>query len=549
MDDDDLAYLPVAQLAPLIERREISPVELVTAQLARIEKLDRVLRAYIDVDGDQAMAHAKAAEAEIAHDGYRGPLHGVTVAHKDIIDVQGTPTTAASRILRDAPPASSDATVQAKLRAAGAICLGKLNLFEFASGSMEVFGFTRNPHNLAASPDGSSSGSGVAAAAGLATIVTGTDTGGSVRLPSCFNGITGLRPTYGRVSRAGCVPLSWGQDTIGPMGRRVEDLALALNVLAGADPRDPTAADHEVPDFTDGIDGGIAGVRVGVPEAFFYDDLDPEVDAGVGAALERLGELGAVIAPIHVPACEYASAASWTTSYTESFAFHEATFHQRARDYTSTFYRKITAAGLMSAVERIVAQQIGQVVTRSLMTALQGVDVIATPANRAVASTRGDAVTGRPRTLPWSGDMANLCRPASLAGLPALALPVGFAADRTGIALQLIGKPFDEATLFRVGHAYEQATKWFDRRPSDELPDELPVAYGAVPDPPPAETTGPATPEWVLATARLLGYDFVTEDDALVIAPLLSGVKQQLHEATSVLSLDLEPPTRPSGWY
>jgi aspartyl-tRNA(Asn)/glutamyl-tRNA(Gln) amidotransferase subunit A len=549
MDADDLAYLPVAQLAPLIERRQISPVELVAAQLARIEKLDGVLRAYIHVDGDHAMAHAKAAEAAIAHGEYRGPLHGVSVAHKDIIDVQGTPTTAASRILRDSPPASTDATVQAKLRAAGAICLGKLNLFEFASGSMEVFGFTRNPHNLAASPGGSSSGSGVAAAAGLATIVTGTDTGGSVRLPSCFNGITGLRPSYGRVSRAGCVPLSWSQDTIGPMGRRVEDLAIALRVLAGADPRDPTAARDEVPDFTDGIDSGIDGVRVGVPEAFFYDDLDPEVDARVRDALERLAELGAVIEPIRVPACEYASAASWTTSYTESFAFHEATFHRRARDYTSNFYRKITAAGLMSSVERIVAQQIGQVVTRALMTALQGVDVIATPANRTLASSRGDALPGRARTLPWSGDMANVARPASLAGLPALALPVGFAADRTGIAVQLIGKPFDEATLFRVGHAYEQSTRWFDRRPSDELPTQLPVAYGAVPDPPPAETTGPATPEWVLDMARLLGYEFVTEDDALVIAPLLSGVKQQLHAATRALSLDLEPPTRPSGRY
>jgi aspartyl-tRNA(Asn)/glutamyl-tRNA(Gln) amidotransferase subunit A len=413
---------------------------------------------------------------------------------------------------------------------------------------MEVFGFSRNPHNLAASPGGSSSGSGVAAAAGLATIVTGTDTGGSVRLPSCFNGVAGLRPTSGRVSRFGCVPLSWSQDTIGPMGRRVEDLAVALGVFSGADRRDPTAARVEVPDFTDGIDAGIEGVRVGVPEAFFYDDLEPEVEASVRTAVERLGDLGAVIEPIDLPACEYASAASWTIAYTETFALHEATFRDRARDYTPAFYRKIAAAGLISAAERVLAQKIGQVVTRELMTVLQRVDVLAMPASRTLASSRGDAGPGRARTLAWSGDMASLARPASLAGVPALALPVGFAADRTGIAMQLIGKPFDEGTLFRVGHAYEQATKWFEQRPSDELPGDLPVAYGAVPDPPPAETTGPATPEWVLDMARLLGYGFVTEDDARAIAPVLSDVKQQLRAAAAALALDLEPPTRPSGW-
>jgi hypothetical protein len=176
-------------------------------------------------------------------------------------------------------------------------------------------------------------------------------------------------------------------------------------------------------------------------------------------------------------------------------------------------------------------------------------DVIATPANRDLASARGGTTSARTKILPWSGDLSSVTRPASLGGMPALALPVGFAADRTGIALQLIGKPFDERTLLRLGHAYEQATRWFEQRPSDALPVDLPTAYGALPDPPPPETEGPATPDWVLDMARLLGYGFVTEDDALAIAPVLSDVKQQLRAATLGLALDLEPPTRPAGWH
>ena len=291
MATDDLAFMTVRDLAPLIETRKVSPVDVVEAHLARIEALDGVLRSYIYVDADSARAQAKAAEAEIAAGGYRGPLHGVTVAHKDIIDVQGVATTAASKIMQGYV-AKEDATVAARLRAAGAICLGKLNLIEFASGSMGLYGYARNPHNLAASPSGSSSGSGVAGAAGLATVVTGTDTGGSVRGPSAFNGLAGLRPTYGRVSRAGCVPLSWSQDTIGPMGRSVYDLAVMLSAMAGADERDTTAADVEVPDYTQTLELGLDGLRVGVPDGYFFDDLNPQYAAAIQAAIASLRELG-----------------------------------------------------------------------------------------------------------------------------------------------------------------------------------------------------------------------------------------------------------------
>jgi len=548
VDPTDLCFLPATELAPLIERREISPLELVDAQLDRIAASDDVLRAYIHVDADRARAQARAAGEEIAAGGYRGPLHGLTVAHKDIIDVQGMPTTGGSRILADAAPATADATVQAKLRAAGAICLGKLNLVEFASGSMGVFGFARNPHNLAASPGGSSSGSGVAAAAGLATLVTGTDTGGSVRNPAGFNGLAGLRPTYGRVSRAGCLPLSWSQDSIGPMGRRVEDIALMLGVLAGADRADPTSVNRVVPDFTAGIGRGVAGLRIGVPENYFSADLDPEVAAALETAVGVLEGLGAELRPLRLPSCEYAAAASWTIAYSESFAFHQHWFEARAHDYTAAFYLKITAAGMTSSVERVLAQRVRQVVTRELMTALEEVDVIVTPSNRSLASSPGGPGEGAPRTLAFTGDMASVTRPASLAGLPAMSLPVGFAADGTGIGMQVMARPFDEATIFRLGAAYEQATSWSGRRPAP-IPEDLPPAHGALPAPPPPETAGPATTEWVRDMARLLEYAFVTDEDALRMAPMLSDVKNQLRAADAALGLDLEPPTRSAGLF
>jgi aspartyl-tRNA(Asn)/glutamyl-tRNA(Gln) amidotransferase subunit A len=310
---------------------------------------------------------------------------------------------------------------------------------------------------------------------------------------------------------------------------------------------DPTAANRTVPDFTDGIDASLVGLRVGVPTAFFYEDLHPEVDAALKVAIAKLAELGAQIKPISIPVCEFAASASWIIAYSESFAYHERWFQERAHDYTPAFYLKITAAGMTSSVERITSQRIRQAVTRELMTALQGVDVIVTPSNRGLASTRGEAVLSEAKTIPWSADMASLTRPASLAGLPAMSLPVGFAADETGIGMQVIGRPFDEATIFRLGHAYEQATRWFEKRPSDDFPTDLLEAFGAAPMPAPAESTGPVTAGWVMDMARQLEYPFVTQDDAARIAPMLSDVKLQLRAAKEALELNLEPPTRASG--
>ncbi|MGD9934724.1 MAG: amidase [Dehalococcoidia bacterium] len=543
----DLCFLSAAELAPMIEAREVSPVELVEAQLDRIAEQDEVLRAFIHVDREGALKQARAAEAEIASGSYRGPLHGITVAHKDIIDVRGMPTTGASRVI--APRiATEDATVQARLRAAGAICLGKLNLIEFASGSMGVYGFARNPWDLAAYPGGSSSGSGTALASGLVTIATGTDTGGSVRNPACFCGLAGMRATYGRVSRHGCIPLSWSQDSIGPMARSVADAALMLEVMAGPDRRDATAAARTVPDFSADLLQGAAGLRVGVPDSFFFDDLDPEIEAALDEAIARMKDLGAHISEVSLPASEYASAASWTIAYSESFVFHREWFETRSKDYTPAFYHKIAAAGLTSAPERIVSQQVRQAVTREFAGVMRDIDVIVTPTSRTLAPADRRADQPVSHSSRWQADMASVTRPLSLTGYPAMSVPIGFARDGTPMGMQLVGRPWEEATLFRLGHAYEKLAGWSSRRPP-AIPARVPPRYGSASVPPVVVEDGsPVGAAWVMGMARLLGYGFISEEDARAIAPMLAPVKDQLAEARRSLRLDLEPPTRAAGW-
>jgi aspartyl-tRNA(Asn)/glutamyl-tRNA(Gln) amidotransferase subunit A len=322
-----------------------------------------------------------------------------------------------------------------------------------------------------------------------------------------------------------------------------------LSAIAGPDRHDRTAALQPVPDFTAGIDRGIAGLRVGVPEQFFLVDLDPEVEAAMRAAIRQFEALGAELRPVSLPASEFASAASWTIAYTESFVFHHDWFAAKAHDYTPAFYHKIAAAGLTSAVERIVSQQVRQVVTREFMQAFELVDVIVTPTSRTLASADSRAVPPGARTLPWGAEMTSVTRPVSLTGFPALSVPIGFAKDNTPMGMQLVGRPWEEATLFRVGHAYEQSMPWHTARPP-AFPAEIPPRFGenaATEFPAEPSATGPVTPGWVMDMARLLGYGFVTEADAEAIAPMLAPVKDQLEAARKTLKLDIEPPTRAAG--
>jgi aspartyl-tRNA(Asn)/glutamyl-tRNA(Gln) amidotransferase subunit A len=531
MTHTDLCFLTAAELTPLLRQRQVSPVDVVEALLARIDALNDTLLAYLSVNGEQALAAARAAELDIAAGGYRGPLHGIPVAYKDIYDVQGLPTTAASKVMQGYV-ASEDCTVAARLRQAGAICLGKLNTLEFASGSMEVFGTARNPWNTDASPGGSSSGSGVALAARMIPLATGSDTGGSVRMPAALCGIVGLKPTYGRISRAGIIPLSWSLDHAGPMARTVADAALLLQTMAGPDRRDPSAALQPVPDYAAALREDLHGIRLGVPRAFFFEAADAEVIAALEKAIETMQSLGASVQEVELPHARYGPAASWAIAYTESFAFHREQFFARARDYTPAFLHKITGAACLTAVERITAQRLRQVITAEFQAALQTVDAMVTPTTAFPAY----AIGGRSP----QADMRSLTRPVSLTGLPALAVPCGFTEAGLPVSLQLIGRAWDESTVLRIGHAYEQAAGWYTQPP--------PIRSAALPPPAVPSDVEPSAvdAQWVLDCARLTGLDFVTDADAEPIAASIGPVKALLAVAREHLGAGIEPPVRPA---
>lgn len=531
MPSTDLCLLDVTTLAPLLRAQKVSPVEVVEAHLARIAALNESLGAFLHVSKAQALAAAHAAEQEIRAGGYRGPLHGVPVAYKDIYDVQGLPTTAASRIMAGYV-AAQDATVVARLRQAGALCLGKLNTLEFASGSMEVFGNARNPWNTAMVTGGSSSGSGAALAARLVPLATGSDTGGSVRNPASFCGIVGLKPTYGRISRAGIIPLSWSLDHAGPMARTVADTALLLQAMAGPDRRDPSAALQPVPDYHALLQGGIKGMRLGVPRTYFFTHADPDVVNAVQQAITVLQDAGATVREIDLPHACYGSSASWAIAYTESFAFHRDNFFARARDYTPAFLHKITGAACLTAAERVTAQRLRQVITAEFLAALEHVDAIITPTTAYPAHPIG---ADSPQA-----DMRSLTRPVSLTGLPALAVPCGMTTTGLPVSMQLVSRAWAESTVLRLGHAYQQATDWHTRQPA--------LTARALPEPPlpPPVDTGTVDASWVSAYARLTGLQFVTEADAGPIAASLSPVKAQLEAARALLPPSCEPPVRPA---
>lgn len=531
MPSQDLCTLPVTALAPRIQAGTLSPVDLVEAHLARIDALNDDLIAYLHVSTEQALAAAQAAEMEIRTGGYRGPLHGIPVAYKDIFDVQGMPTTAGSKIMAGYI-AATDATVSARLRQAGAICLGKLNTIEFASGSMEVFGSARNPWNTSMFPGGSSAGSGTALAASMVPLATGSDTGGSIRNPASFCGVVGLKPTYGRISRAGIVPLSWSLDHAGPMARTVADTALMLQAMAGPDQRDPSAAPQPVPDYRAALQGGLHGLRLGVPRTFFFEHADPEVVAAVHSALDLMQQLGATLYEVDLPHACYGPAASWSIAYSESFALHRANFFARSRDYTTAFLHKIAAAACLTAEERLTAQRLRQVITAEFLAVLNAVDAIVTPTTSYAAHP-----IGQPSP---QADMRSLTRPVSLTGLPALAVPCGFTSTGLPVSLQLVGRAWAEALVLRLGHTYEQAAGWYTRQPP------LTASPIPLPTPPPALAHGAVDAQWVLDFARLTGLTFVTAADASPMAEALSPVKAQLTEARERLAGSCEPPVRPA---
>jgi aspartyl-tRNA(Asn)/glutamyl-tRNA(Gln) amidotransferase subunit A len=468
MPPDDLTRLSIAEGGDLVRRRTVSPVELTRAHLDRIRRLDRDLLAYITVLCDEALAAAAAAEREIAAGGYRGPLHGIPIALKDLVLTRGLRTTCGSRILRDWVP-DADATVTRRLADAGAILLGKLNLHEFAYGPTGVnphYGTSRNPWDRRRIPGGSSSGSGVAVAAGLAAGALGTDTGGSVRIPAALCGIVGLKPTYGRVSRAGVIPLAWSLDHVGPMTRTVTDAALMLQVLAGRDPADPSSVAVPVPDYRRAMQGEVRGLRLGLPKDLFFERLNPEVRAAVLAAARSLEGLGAVVEEVPLAKIHHAGPASFAIIASEATAYHEPYLRARAAEYGEDVRARLTTGQFVLAHQYLKAQRARQVIRAEVDAVLTRVDALLTPTTPVPApglEEREVTVDGLTEDARWW--LIRCTRPINVTGHPALSVPCGVTAAGLPIGLQLVGRFFDEATLLRIGHAFEAVSPARDRWP------------------------------------------------------------------------------------
>jgi aspartyl-tRNA(Asn)/glutamyl-tRNA(Gln) amidotransferase subunit A len=417
---------------------------------------------------ETARAEAAAAEDEIGRGLYRGPLHGIPVAIKDIIYTQGVLTSAGSRVLADHVPAY-DSTIVERLRASGAVLLGKLNLSEFAVGGTidHPFGTPRNPWNLGRSAGGSSSGSAVAVAGGLCAGSLGSDTGGSIRGPSAFCGTVGLRPTYGRVTRHGVVPMSWSLDTVGPMTRTVEDCAIMLQAIAGHDERDSSSSSEPVPDYAALLGDRTDTLRVALPRAAFeYEGLESDVRTGVVSAVDSLAELGADIDEVSLPVSAHSGAVFLATADVDAATFHMDWLKTRGDLYDWSTRTRLESAALTPATTYIRAQRARTLIRDELMTALEDHDVIVMPASPTLAPPIAQS-TGSPGGY-YQGRLdlgrRQYTSPAALAGLPAISVPCGFSDSGLPIGVQIIGRPFAEADLLRVAHRYEQAAGFSERR-------------------------------------------------------------------------------------
>ena len=459
---DELAYGSIAALGARLASGEVSPVEVARACLDRIAALDGRVNAFITVLADSALEAARQAETEIRQGAYRGPLHGIPIAHKDLYYTSGIRTTAGSRVLADFVP-DYDATVVSRLRDAGTVLLGKLNMHEFAAGGTNVnphYGATHNPWNLEHIPGGSSGGSAAALAAGMCLGSTGSDTAGSIRIPSHCCGTTGIKPTYGRVSCYGVVPLSWSLDHPGPMTRSAHDTALMLNAMAGFDRRDSASVDRPLEDFTRGLDAGVRGLRIGIPTTYFVDGLEPDVERAWRGAAQQLVELGATPVEVAFTQLEDAVDIGTTILRSEMTTFHREWYAERPADYSAPTRERFESSIGRSATDYILAQRAREHIRTDLWSAFDQADVLVTPTMPTTASRIDEA--GKGGALGYS---TRFTYPFNLSGMPVLSVPAGF--DRLGlpIGLQLAGRPWQEGLLLRVGHAYQLATDWHTRRP------------------------------------------------------------------------------------
>jgi len=468
----ELAFASIEQAATLLHRRKISPVELTEMMLRRIERLNPQLNAYITVTAERAIEDARRAEREILRGRNRGPLHGVPIALKDNIWTRGIRTTAGSKILRDFVP-SEDATVTQRLARAGAVLLGKTNMHEFAYGVTTEnphFGPTRNPWARDHVPGGSSGGSGAALAAGLCFASVGTDTGGSIRIPAALCGVAGLKPTFGRVSCFGVVPLARSLDHTGPLARSVRDAAIMLQAIAGRDTRDRASAKQPVPDYLRGLRGKRGRMRLGWPREYFLERVGEEVRAAVEAAARKFERLGAVREEISLPHLAASDEPSTQIALAEARVYHESAgyFPARAAEYGEDVRKRLEAGDSVRAVDYMRALEARRIVLADFEAAFEQVDAIIAPTVPVAAPRIGEKMaTIGSEQEPVRSALIRFNRPANFTGLPAISLPCGFTREGLPIGLQLIGRAWDEARLMQIAFFYEQATEWHGRHPPE----------------------------------------------------------------------------------
>ncbi|MFE9453493.1 amidase [Streptomyces sp. NPDC006739] len=447
--------LSLAAAADAVRARRLSPVELVDSVLDRIEKVEPHLGAYVTVTAEGARRAASEAEHEAAHGRYRGPLHGIPMGLKDLIDVGGMATTASSRV-RAEHRATADSTVAARLSAAGAILLGKTHTHEFAFGLTTPQ--TRNAWDHGRVAGGSSGGSAVAVASGTATFALGTDTGGSIRVPAALNGVVGLKPTYGLVPRHGVTSLSWSLDHVGPITHTVEDAALVLTALAGHDPRDPASLTEPATDYRPGPGTDLTGLRIGLPRTYYFSNVDPRVETAVRNAIGQLETLGARVVEVDIPMTRYIQATQWGLMVPEAGAYHESSLRTVPELYQEDVRILLEASELMSAGDYVRAQRARTLMRDQWARLLDQVDVIAAPSVPMTAVGADEAtVTWPDGTVEGVSDAyVRLSAPANITGVPALTVPIGHDPAGMPMGMQLLGRPLGEPTLLRVGHAYEQ---------------------------------------------------------------------------------------------
>lgn len=464
----DPATLTLKRASDLIRRGDLSPIALTEACLRRIDRYDSALNAFITIMRDEALAAARTLEREQLSGRWRGPLHGIPIALKDNIDTAGVRTTAASGVFSDRVP-SEDAEVVTRLKNAGAILLGKLNLHEFALGGTSAvshFGAVHNPWALDHHPGGSSGGSGAAVAADLCVAALGTDTAGSVRIPASACGIVGFKPTYGRVSNRGTIPMAWTLDHVGPMCKTVEDAAILLGVMAGFDNLDPSSVDVPVADYAGAVGAPTASLRLGVPTAGFFENLDPEVAAALDAALGVLGELTAGVRDVDVPAAGSVMDI-WNP---EIYAYHEPWITTSPELYQDSTRRLIEQASATDAWVYADAHRRVDRLRRDIGQVFADVDLLITPTRRTppglIVPATPPANAGADGAPSGGSGALNNTAAFNIYGLPTISVPCGFTGDGLPIGLQISGAHFAEATVVALAHAYEQATDWHRRTPS-----------------------------------------------------------------------------------